>query len=479
MKNIAKIVLASALGGALTLGSYQVFFDYEPQTIFEQAPAPVTRTVAISEEVKGGFVEAAEASVNSVVHVKTAVEARNPYGNSTLEFFFGQQRGAQPRLQMGTGSGVIISEDGYVVTNNHVIDNAREIQVSLNNGDEYTAKVVGTDPTTDIALIKIDASDLPYMVFSNSDDVRLGEWVLAVGNPFNLTSTVTAGIVSAKSRSIGIINERSAIESFIQTDAAVNRGNSGGALVNAQGKLIGINSAISTHTGSFEGYSFAVPSNIVKKVVEDLLEYGTVQRAFIGINIADVSQALAEQQDLETNNGVYVGGLTPNGAAEDAGIEEGDVIVAVDDREVSKSSELQELIGRKRPGDKVNLTINRNGDIKNISVKLRNMSGTTEIVRKPNKESFMARLGAELVPVESDLKDRLGIDYGMIVEDAGHGLLAEQGIPEGFIITRIGRKPIRSEADVDAAVKNYREEEPVVIEGYSPNGRYKYYAFGY
>ncbi len=479
MKNIIKIVLVSALGGAITLGSYKAFFEEEQTAIFESSPTPIVRTAGFSEEVQAGFVEAAENSVNSVVHVKTAVESRQPYANSPLDFFFGQPRGYTPRMQMGTGSGVIVSADGYIVTNNHVIANARQIQVTLNNGEEYTAEVVGADPTTDIALVKVDAEDLPYMVFSNSDEVRLGEWVLAVGNPFNLTSTVTAGIVSAKSRSIGIINERSAIESFIQTDAAVNPGNSGGALVNTEGQLIGINSAISTHTGSYEGYSFAVPSNIVKKVVEDILEYGTVQRAFIGINIADVTPVLAEQAELNINNGVYVGGLTPNGAAADAGIKEGDVIVAVDERRVNKSSELQELIGRKRPGDKVILTVHRDGSQRNIEVKLRNLDGTTEVVRRASGNTFVQRLDAGFEPLDERSKKKLNIDYGVEVTEPGNGLLAEQGIPQGFVITKIARRPIRDVNDIEEAVREMRQGDPVVIEGFMPSGRYKYFAFGF
>lgn len=481
MRNIAKIFLVSALGGALTLGAYKVFFD-EPQvqTVFEAQPLPVMRTGMVPSDAIS-FTEAAEKSVNSVVHVKTAVESNGYTAQSPLDFFFGTPRGYQnnPRLQMGSGSGVIISKDGYIVTNNHVIENAQTIEINLNDDRKFEAKLVGTDPTTDIALLKIDTDeDLPYLTFTNSDEVRLGEWVLAVGNPFNLTSTVTAGIVSAKSRSIGIINERTAIESFIQTDAAVNPGNSGGALVNTSGDLVGINSAISTHTGSFEGYSFAVPSNIVQKVVKDILEYGTVQRAFIGVNISDITPRLTDELDLEIRNGVYVAGVSEKGAAYDAGIEAGDVIVAINDREVKKSSELQELIGRKRPGDKVKVTINREGSLKYFDVELRNMNGTTTVIRKDDTK-FSNMLGATFSPLSSSEMSKYGVRYGVKIKSLEQGILKQQGIPEGFVITHINRKQIEEEDDINTAVKGLSKDDPVVIQGFTKEGRIKYFAFGY
>ncbi len=341
MKNIAKVLLVSVLGGVITLSLYKVFFE-KPliQTIAQDQisnnPVQQTSSRSFLPLAETSFTAAAEKTVNSVVHVKTAVKSRVIPNSSPFGYFFGRpNRSPGGKIQMGSGSGVIVSKDGYIVTNNHVIDGAQEISITLNDGKEFTASLIGKDPTTDIALLKIDGDGLPFLAFSNSDDVKLGEWVLAVGNPFNLTSTVTAGIISAKSRSIGIIEERSAIEAFLQTDAAVNPGNSGGALVNTKGGLIGINSAISTHTGSFEGYSFAVPSNIVKKVVEDLLEFGTVQRAFIGVNISDITAQIAERLDLKETVGVYVGGVTEAGAAEVAGIKTGDVIVSIDNKKVS------------------------------------------------------------------------------------------------------------------------------------------------
>lgn len=474
MRNIAKIFLVSALGGALTLGTYKLFLEPDPQTTIFETAQPTYRNTGLAAEAVS-FTEAAEKTVNSVVHVKTALSTRT--SQTPFDIFFGNGSSQAPRMQMGSGSGVIVSNQGYIVTNNHVVNNAQSIEVSLNDGRNYTAEVIGTDPTTDIALIKIDMKDAPFLTFSNSDEVRLGEWVLAVGNPFNLTSTVTAGIISAKGRSLGIINDRTAIESFLQTDAVVNPGNSGGALVNTYGELIGINTAISTHTGSFEGYSFAVPSNIVKKVVEDLLEFGTVQRAFIGINISDITPRLAEELKLTETRGVYVGGVTNNGAAQEAGIETGDIILEINSNRVNKSSELQELIGRKRPGDIVNVKVLRGKDEENFKLTLKNINGTTKEVKR--EASFASRLGAQLEPIGSNLKSRLGITYGLEISKLSSGILGEQGIPEGFIITRINRKEIRNETDINDAVGNLDKGDPVVIQGYLPNGRAKYFAFGY
>jgi Do/DeqQ family serine protease len=476
MKNIAKILLVSMLGGILTLGSYKLFIEEEHNTtIIEAAPTAFKQT-ALSSEVLS-FTEAAERTVNSVVHVKTAIETRGAIARTPFEFFFGNPSQSLPRLQMASGSGVIISRDGYIVTNNHVVNNAETIQISLNDGKEYKAVVVGTDPTTDIALVKIDVENAPFLTFSNSDEVRLGEWVLAVGNPFNLTSTVTAGIISAKGRSLGIIDDQSAIESFLQTDAVVNPGNSGGALVNTRGDLIGINTAISTHTGSFEGYSFAVPSNIVKKVVEDLLEFGTVQRAFIGVNISDITPKIAAELDLSQSQGVYVGGVTNNGAAQEAGIETGDIIVGVNGTPITKSSELQEMIGRKRPGDEVQLQVVRDSKKKAFAVTLKNINGTTNVVKR--EAAFSTRLGAQFSEISSKVKSRYGITYGLEVDALGSGIFAEQGIPQGFVLTHINRQKISSEKDIDEAVKGLSKGDPVVIQGFLPNGRSKYYAFGF
>lgn len=485
MKNMVKIILASALGGIITLGAYKLFLENPRiETIIQSQPSTVMHTgltpMASDANAANSFTEAAEKSVNSVVHVTTALEENDYQAQSPFDFFFGSPyQNPQPREAIGSGSGVIISADGYIVTNNHVIENTKKIQVTLNNGEEYDATVVGSDPTTDIGLIKIDPKEkLPFLTFSNSDNVKLGEWVLAVGNPFNLTSTVTAGIVSAKSRNIGIINQRTAIESFIQTDAAVNPGNSGGALVNTAGELVGINSAISTHTGTYEGYSFAIPSNIVKKVIEDLLEYGNVQRAFIGVNISDVTPRIEKEMNINRSNGVYVQSVTEDGAAEDAGIKSGDVIIAVDGHNVAKSSELQEYIGRKRPGDKVTVTVDRDGDTKDFEVELRNINGTTKVVKKEDTK-FINLLGADLKAIGKDKKAQLGVTFGVEVKNLQNGILAEAGIPEGFVITYVNRKEIHEPDDINKAVKGLAKGDPVVIQGYTPDGRSKYFAFGY
>jgi Do/DeqQ family serine protease len=478
MKNIVKIVLFSALGGIITLSGYKAFFDEpEVKTYIESANQIKGYPASFLANEENSFVLAADKTLNSVVHVKTAVrtayQSQNP-----LQFFFGNPNPGSGggQLRLGTGSGVIISNDGYIVTNNHVIEKAEDILVTLNDGEEFTAKVVGSDPTTDIALLKVDAEDLPYLEFSNSDAVRVGEWVLAVGNPFNLTSTVTAGIISAKGRNIGIINERSAIESFIQTDAAVNPGNSGGALVNTRGELVGINSAISTRTGSFEGYSFAVPSNLAKKVVDDIREYGAVQRAFIGVNIRDLNPRLANEVGIERTNGVYIAGLTESGAAADAGLEKGDIIIAVNKREITKSSELQEIIGGKRPGEEVVLSVIRDNDIENFSVVLRNANGTTKKFKRDELQ-FATLLGGGFRDISSKEQNVYGLEHGVRVTDVKSGILADQGIPKGYIITYINQKPIKKIEDINKAIQSKPKNHPVVIHGVMPNGREKYFVF--
>lgn len=481
MKNIAKIILVSALGGAVTLGGYKAFVEEpEVRTYFEAATNAQPRTVNYVPADELNFITAAEKTVNSVVHVQTAVRYPSRQPSSPFEFFFGtpQPRNGQGQLRRGTGSGVIISTDGYIVTNNHVVANAEDILVTLNDGNDYRAEVVGADPTTDIALIKINAEDLPYLTFSNSDNVQVGQWVLAVGNPFNLNSTVTAGIVSAKARNIGIINETAAIESFIQTDAAVNPGNSGGALVNTDGELVGINSAISTHTGSFEGYSFAVPSNLAKKVVEDLKEYGTVQRAFIGVSISDITPRIADELELEITQGVYIQGVTETGAAADAGLEAGDILVAVNDRKINKSSELQEIIGSKRPGEDVRVTVLREGENKSYKLTLRNANGTTKRIAKDEIE-FLTLLGGTFREISEKEQNLYGLSHGVKVTAVNTGILAEQNIPQGFIITHMNERPIKSTDDLNEVARSIPKDHPILIYGKLANGRSKYFAFTY
>ncbi len=305
------------------------------------------------------FTQAAERSVEAVVHVKTKYYRQQQYVDPFYQFFFGRPQQSQQPSAMASGSGVILSSDGYIVTNNHVIEDANEIEVVLNDKRTFAAQLIGTDPNTDLALLKIEATDLPTIEIGNSDDLRVGEWVLAVGNPFNLTSTVTAGIVSAKARSINILNSDMKIESFIQTDAAVNPGNSGGALVNTRGQLVGINTAIASQTGSYAGYAFAIPTAIMQKVVADLRQYGTVQRALLGIRMLDITQQVKDQLSLESMEGVYVGEVISGSAADKAGMKAGDVIVQVDGRPINASSQLQEQIGRKNPGDQITILVRR------------------------------------------------------------------------------------------------------------------------
>mgnify|MGYP001165808607 FL=1 len=384
----------------------------------------------------------------------------------------------QPRV--GAGSGVIISTDGYIITNNHVIDGADELEVTLNDNRKFPAKIIGADPTTDIALIKIEATDLPTIPFGDSEKLKVGEWVLAVGNPFNLTSTVTAGIVSAKSRgNIGAGGkDRSKIESFIQTDAAVNPGNSGGALVNTKGELVGINTAIYSETGNFAGYSFAVPISIAGKVANDLKQFGTVQRAVLGVLIQDPQYVPdAEKEKVKVFEGAYVGGFAERSSAKEAGIEKGDVIVAVNGVKIKSSSALQEQISKYRPGDKVELTINRNGSTKKFTVELRNAQGSTKVVKGGDSAEVM---GAAFKALNDEQKRKLGVSYGIEVTGLTSGKLKDAGIKKGFIIMIVNNQKISAPEDLEKIVESIlqgrTEDQGLFIKGFYPNGRTKYYA---
>jgi S1-C subfamily serine protease len=345
----------------------------------------------------------------------------------------------------------------------------------LANNDEYKATLVGTDPTTDIALLKIEARELDYVQVANSDNVRLGQWVLAVGNPFNLTSTVTAGIISAKGRDINIIDEQSAIESFLQTDAAVNPGNSGGALVNTAGELVGINTAISSRSGSFEGYSFAVPSNLMLKVVKDLKDFGRVQRAFMGINYNEVTPALAAELDLNVNSGVYVANVIAGGAADDAGLKLGDVIINVAGKEVRSGADLTEALGQHRPGERLDIVVNRNGQNKKFELLLKNKLGTTEMLTK--EEELLRSFGAELENLSANDKRRLGIRNGIRVAEILGGRFEKAGIPEGFIIIKLNNIYIDEVEKFENLARQFNPGDGVLIQGFEPNGKANYYAF--
>jgi len=363
------IVAASAVTTGYLLKHPQLFAadQVTPQPI--HTPADTAKNVITHYSAQTDFTEAAESSVHAVVHVKTTIQ-RQVYADPFMEFFFGIPKTYQQPAQMASGSGVIISKDGYIVTNNHVIDKAQIIQVVLNDKREFEATLVGTDPNTDIALLKINTDSLPTIPFGNSDNLKVGEWVLAVGNPFNLTSTVTAGIVSAKARNINILQSSMKIESFIQTDAAVNPGNSGGALVNTRGELVGINTAIASQTGSYAGYSFAVPVSIVEKVVGDIKQFGMVQRAVLGVQIMEITPELQKERNLPTLQGVFIAGVVKGGAADRYGINRGDIITHIDGRTIRTVTDLQEQIGRHHPGDKVEISLLRNGKAATIEVEL-------------------------------------------------------------------------------------------------------------
>ncbi|MEN9919065.1 MAG: hypothetical protein RL662_1501 [Bacteroidota bacterium] len=437
------------------------------------------------------FTKAAENSVHAVVHIKSTVKSESSGRRQQrqmidpFEYFFGDRGGnsyGSPQPSVGFGSGVIISKDGYIITNNHVIDKATELEVTLNDNEKFTAKLIGTDPTTDIALIKIEGNDFPYIPFGNSDQLKVGEWVLAVGNPFNLTSTVTAGIVSAKGRG-GIGQGQGGdmtIQSFIQTDAAINAGNSGGALVNTEGQLIGINTAIYSQTGNFAGYGFAVPISIAAKVVADMKEYGTVQRAVLGVMISDVSAARESKDEkaknIKVNEGVYVGGFADRSPAKEAGVEEGDVIVAVSKTKVKNVGELQDQINRYRPGDKVELTISRNGNEKNIAVVLKNNSGSTSVVKKSDG---LAVVGAAFKNLTDGQKKQHGISYGVEVAGIDNGgRFKKEGVERGFIIMKINNQLVSSTEEVEQIIQSVgkSQDKALFISGLYPNGRTKYYA---
>lgn len=426
------------------------------------------------------FTEAAERTVHGVVHIKSTVNSKTQIVQEMpdiFEYFFGygqpRQREIQSRPQVGYGSGVILTADGYIVTNYHVIEGADVVEVTLNDNRIFQATVVGTDPNTDLALIKIEGDEFPYIKMGNSDNLKVGEWVLAVGNPFNLTSTVTAGVVSAKARKIGIYNGKESIESFIQTDAAINMGNSGGALVNVRGELIGINAALESPTGTYAGYGFAIPTTIVSKVVADLREFGAVQRAIMGIvggDVAAMHQAEENKnKDYGTLDGVYVSDVTTGSGAMAAGIEKGDIIVAIDGKKVRTMTELQEIIAQHRPGDKIAVSLLRNKKSREARVELKNSQGNTEVV----KERGMDILGAAFGELNSQLKRQLNIGYGLQVTGVGNGKFAAAGIQRGYIILKINNVQIKSEKDVEAvfteAVKS--PEQVLFITGIYPSGR--------
>lgn len=480
MKNLSKYLAGSAivLALAFSTGAFIKVYAAKPETAVAGQPVDLTY--------------AAEKALPAVVHIKYVQNSKtqtvevqdNPFGDFFDPFgFFGnpgqggtQKRQIQTPKKQATGSGVIISEDGYIVTNNHVVEGADELTVTLNDNSEYSARIIGTDKTTDLALIKINGKNLPTLPIGDSDKLKVGEWVLAVGNPFNLNSTVTAGIVSAKARSLGA----NGVESFIQTDAAINAGNSGGALVNTQGELVGINAMLYSQTGSYSGYGFAIPTTIMKKVVNDLKQYGEVQRAVLLISGLDVHNYIDQQKDkgetvdLGTNDGIYVKDVDPDGAGAQAGLKEGDVITKLDDRILTKMSELQEYLANKKPGDKVTITYLRNKKPITKAVTLKNAKGNTEIL----KQADMDVLGGNFRAITKEQKDELNINYGLEVIKVNNGALKSAGVAKGFIIQKINDGIIKSIEDLQNAVKEAStSKEPVLyIQGVFPTGKKGYYA---
>jgi serine protease Do len=479
MNNIKRglfTLLVALIGGFIALWAYTRYFD-DPKIVTMQQD-PSMRYASLPTSYSGDLPDltfAAENSVHAVVHITVTQKGGYYSSNNIFDWFFGEggNRPQQMPIRQGVGSGVIISSDGLIVTNNHVVDEADEITVVLNDKREFKAKLVGTDPSTDIALVKIDASDLPVLKFSNSDNLKLGEWVLAVGNPFNLTSTVTAGIVSAKGRDIQINPDQMRIESFIQTDAAVNPGNSGGALVNIRGELVGINTAIASQTGSYSGYSFAIPSNIVQKVVADLGKYGEVQRALLNVNIQDVDAKVAKENNLDKIEGVFIGSANPGGAAELAGIKDKDIIISIDGVNVNSTGELQEQINMHKPGDKIVVVVKRDNKRKPLNVTLRNKHGDTQIVKGDNPDDIF---GAKFVTASDRDKDELGIRYGVKISELGNGKFKDAGIKKGFIITQVNKSVISGVDDLVRIIKNARGG--ILVEGIYPNGEVAYYVFG-
>ena len=442
-------------------------------TPIEQVQQPsVQRAAFLPTASTPDFVDAAERSVDAVVHIMTKVVRQSNTYNDFFGALLGQLYGYPGQTRNNTmvayGSGVVLTPDGYIVTNNHVVEGADEVEVTFNNKVKKTATIIGTDPTTDLALIKVEASDLPFLTFGDSDNVRIGEWVLAVGNPFKLTSTVTAGIVSAKARNLSILGEGTSVESFIQTDAAVNPGNSGGALVNTKGELIGINAAIASHTGSYEGYSFAIPSNIVRKVVDDLLLYGTAQRGYLGVQIAELTQELAEKEGLENIDGVYVAEVTEGGAAKLAGMKSGDVITAINGKKVNSTTQLKENIGQYRPGDKVDVEVNRNGHHHHYELTLLNEAGNVDLVK--NGEAFYnSEFGLMLQPINQNDMGRLNVKNGLKIVEIREGRFMNSGVPVDFVITKVNGYAVNNKTDLENALKNARSRR-TTIEGVFPNG---------
>jgi Do/DeqQ family serine protease len=481
MKKFGALFLAAVLGSASTIATVKWLDTNDEKPKVEYLSGVPTSKVAYKVDEKGeviplDFTTAAEKVMPAVVHIRSTQDGgrREEQSQNADPFreFFGPRAPHGP--SQSSGSGVIINADGYIVTNNHVVQDADVVEVTLYDNRNFKAEVIGIDPDTDIAVIKINQKGLPSLAFVDSDKAKIGEWVLAVGNPFNLNSTVTAGIISAKGRNINILGRNgnpeegsTAIESFIQTDAAINPGNSGGALVELNGGLLGINTAIASPTGAYSGYGFAVPSNIVSKVVEDLVKFGTVQRGWLGIRVGSVNSQLAKEYDLNVNEGAYISGFDDKrpSSAKDAGIKEGDVVIKIDETPIRTSAGLIEYIGRHRPGDKVNMLVNRKGKELVIPVELKSRTGKVETIRPEERDAF-ASLGLQLEEVDGKVLKKLELDNGVRVKELGNGKLSKYtDIREGFIITRVNDVKVKSVKEANELIKSKKSGEMIILSG--------------
>ncbi len=502
------LALMAILSSVVTLAAYNLLGFNNRDVFFNESsptPAITSRLAALTGDspsaAPGDFSTAAEAVTPTVVHIRTTMTrtVRQQQVPDIFREFFGDEFGGQqrqPRRQQGqaSGSGVIISKDGYIVTNNHVVQDADEVEVIMTDKRSFKAKVVGTDPLTDLAVIKVEATNLPAITLGDSDGLKLGEWVLAVGYPLDLESTVTAGIVSAKGRKIGILDQDFArrqgqqsaggkqgdtpVEAFIQTDAAINPGNSGGALVNLRGELVGINSAIASATGYYSGYGFAVPVSLVKKVSADLLKYGNVQRGYIGVLPIELNSTLAKEKGAKVNRGIYIDDAVDGGAAKQAGLQKGDVIVKMEGQSLDSDAQMREIIGRRRPGDIVNVTVNRNGVEKDYKVELRNRNGGRDVIRKADvttSTASLGALGADFEELSGQEAKQLGVSGGVRVKQIKDGKLAETDIEEGFIIVKANGRNVKTTKDLQTILGSVKEGEGLMLIGMYPNSSRMYY----
>ncbi|ADB41124.1 Do family serine endopeptidase [Spirosoma linguale] len=494
------LALMALLSSVVTLAAYNLLGFNNRDVILNEA-SPIQQITGRLASMPGGpsaapgdFSTAAEAVTPMVVHIRTTMTrtVRQQQVPDIFREFFGDEFGGgqrQPRRQQGqaSGSGVIISKDGYIVTNNHVVQDADEVEVIMTDKRSFKAKVIGTDPLTDLAVIKVEANNLPAITLGDSDALKLGEWVLAVGYPLDLESTVTAGIVSAKGRRIGILDQNisktdakpdSPVEAFIQTDAAINPGNSGGALVNLRGELVGINSAIASATGYYSGYGFAVPVSLVKKVSADLLKYGNVQRGYIGILPIELNSTVAKEKGAKIGRGIYVESVVEKGAAEAAGLKKGDVIVKMEGQPLDSDAQMREIIGRRRPGDVVNVTVNRDGTERDFKVELRNRNGGRDVIKKSDitaANTSLSTLGASFEELSAQEAKQLGVTGGVRVKKITDGKLAETDIEEGFIIVKANGKNVKTTKDLQAIMSTVKEGEGLMLIGMYPNSSRMYY----